>query len=62
VKRIVRNNPQKLRNPDFEDKSNTSLHLAAKHGFTQIAVCLIKLTIRICSFPISATALKPALS
>jgi hypothetical protein len=38
VKRIIRNNPQKLRNPDFEDKSNTSLHLAAKYGFTQIAV------------------------
>jgi len=38
VKRIVKNNPEKLRNPDFEDKSNTSLHLAAKHGFTQIAV------------------------
>ncbi|KAH7080640.1 ankyrin repeat-containing domain protein [Paraphoma chrysanthemicola] len=42
VKRIVRNNPQKLRNPDFEDKSNTSLHLAAKHGFTQIAEFLIE--------------------
>jgi hypothetical protein len=40
VKRILQNNPQYLRNPDFEDKSNTSLHLAAKHGFTQIAVCL----------------------
>lgn len=38
VKRIIRNNPQKLRNPDFEDKSNTSLHLAARNGFTQIAV------------------------
>ncbi len=39
VQRIVRNNPNYLRNPDYEDKSNTSLHLAAKHGFTQIAVC-----------------------
>jgi hypothetical protein len=38
VKRIIRNNPHKLRNPDFEDKSNTSLHLAARNGFTQIAV------------------------
>lgn len=38
VQRIVRNNPGYLRNPDFEDKSNTNLHLAAKHGFTQIAV------------------------
>ena len=39
VQRIIRNNPDYLRNPDFEDKSNTNLHLAAKHGFTQIAVC-----------------------
>jgi hypothetical protein len=38
VKRIVQNNPHKLRNPDFADKSNTSLHLAAKHGYTLIAV------------------------
>jgi hypothetical protein len=38
VQRIIRNNPHKLRNPDFEDKSNTSLHLAARNGFTQIAV------------------------
>ncbi|KAF1979947.1 ankyrin [Bimuria novae-zelandiae CBS 107.79] len=41
VKRIVRNNPGYLRNPDFADKSNTSLHLAAKHGFTGIAEFLI---------------------
>lgn len=41
VKRIIRNNPKYLLNPDFEEKSNTSLHLAAKHGFTQIAVCHI---------------------
>lgn len=38
VKRIVRNHPQWLRNPDFDDKSNTSLHLAAKYGFWDIAV------------------------
>ncbi|KAF2876764.1 ankyrin repeat-containing domain protein [Massariosphaeria phaeospora] len=42
VKRIVRNNPNYLRNPDFEDKSNTSLHLAAKHGFAHIAEFLIE--------------------
>lgn len=42
VKRIVQNNPKYLQNPDFEDKSNTSLHLAAKHGFTQIAVCSLQ--------------------
>ena len=39
VQRIIRNNPDYLRNPDYEDKSSTNLHLAAKHGFTQIAVC-----------------------
>ncbi|KAH7410504.1 ankyrin repeat-containing domain protein [Phaeosphaeria sp. MPI-PUGE-AT-0046c] len=42
VQRIIRNNPQKLRNPDFEDKSNTSLHLAARNGFTGIAEFLIE--------------------
>lgn len=39
VQRIIRNNPDYLRNPDYEDKSSTNLHLAAKYGFTQIAVC-----------------------
>ncbi|KAL5379933.1 hypothetical protein PMIN06_004696 [Paraphaeosphaeria minitans] len=42
VKRIVRNNPVYLQNPDFDDKSNTSLHLAAKHGFTAIAEFLVE--------------------
>ncbi|KAF1949295.1 ankyrin [Byssothecium circinans] len=37
VQRIVRNNRAYLRNPNFDDRSNTSLHLSAKHGFTQIA-------------------------
>ncbi|KAK7712921.1 Target of rapamycin complex 2 subunit avo2 [Botryosphaeria dothidea] len=41
VRRIVRNNPDVLRNPDFQDKSNTSLHLAAREGFTDIAAFLI---------------------
>lgn len=42
VKRIIRNNPAYLRNTDFEDCSNTSLHLAAKHGFVAIAEFLIE--------------------
>ncbi|KAF2012391.1 ankyrin [Aaosphaeria arxii CBS 175.79] len=42
VKRIIRNNPTYLRNPDFDDKSNTSLHLAAKHGYILIAEFLIE--------------------
>ena len=41
VKRIIRNNPNYIRNPDFDDRSNTSLHLAAKHGFTTIAEYLV---------------------
>jgi uncharacterized protein len=40
VERIVRNNPHILQNPDFEDKSNTSLHLAAREGHVDIAVSL----------------------
>ena len=38
VKRIVKNNPRHLKNADFEDKSNTSLHLAARYGYAAIAV------------------------
>lgn len=38
VKRIVRNNPTLLRNPDFEDKGNTSLHLAARLGALGVVV------------------------
>ena len=42
VKRILRNNPALVQNPDFDDKSNTSLHLAAKYGFLEIAVRSLK--------------------
>jgi uncharacterized protein len=38
VERILKNNPAYLHNPDFSDKSNTSLHLAAQHGLEEIAV------------------------
>lgn len=41
VKRIVRSNPKYIRNPDYEDRSNTSLHLAARCGFMAIAVGLL---------------------
>ncbi|KKY28376.1 putative ankyrin repeat containing protein [Diplodia seriata] len=41
VRRIVRNSPRVLQNPDFENRSNTSLHLAARDGFTDIAAFLI---------------------
>lgn len=40
VKRIIKNDPKLLQNPDFADKSNTSLHLAAKLGFLDIVVGL----------------------
>ncbi|KAL8915540.1 MAG: hypothetical protein Q9171_000105 [Xanthocarpia ochracea] len=41
VKRIIRNNPNKLKNPDLDDGGNTSLHLAAKLGFLEIAQFLV---------------------
>ena len=42
VKRILSDCPDMLQNPSFADKSNTSLHLAALYGLTEIAVrCLV---------------------
>lgn len=41
VKRIVQSNPQLLKNPDYEDKSNSSLHLAAELGLVEIAQVLL---------------------
>jgi hypothetical protein len=38
VKRIVKNNPGYLENPDFADQGNTSLHLAAIKGHADIVV------------------------
>ena len=38
VKRIVKNNPRYLENPDFADRGNTSLHLAAIKGHADIVV------------------------
>ena len=38
VERILKNNPQYLHNPDYSDKSNTSLHLASRYGMDEIAV------------------------
>lgn len=38
VQRIVKKNPDKLQNPDFEDNGNTSLHLAAQLALLEIAV------------------------
>lgn len=40
VRRIVHSNPKLLQNPDFGDKSNTSLHIAAQAGFDEIVVSL----------------------
>ena len=39
--RLIRNHPEILRNPDFNDKSNTSLHLAASLGHRSIAELFI---------------------
>ncbi|EGE78900.2 ankyrin repeat containing protein [Blastomyces dermatitidis ATCC 18188] len=41
VKRIIKNNPRFLENPNFEDKSNTSLHLAAILGNLEIIKLLV---------------------
>nr|POE52013.1 target of rapamycin complex 2 subunit avo2 [Quercus suber] len=41
VSRLLRSHPDLVRNPDFADKSNTSLHLAASSGHAEIAVLLI---------------------
>jgi hypothetical protein len=38
VRRLLNHNPQYLHNPDFADKSNTSLHLAAQYGLEEISV------------------------
>ena len=38
----MQNHPKLLQNPDYEDKSNTSLHLAALNGLTDIAHFLVK--------------------
>lgn len=43
TRRILRNNPSHLQSPDFSDKSNTSLHLAAQHGFLAIVEHLVNL-------------------
>lgn len=41
LKRIIKNNPKSLQNPDFADNGNTSLHLAAQLGLSDIAEFLI---------------------
>src|ERR1700744_4642032 len=38
VKRIVTKNPAHIRNPDVDDRTNTSLHLASKLGCVEIMV------------------------
>lgn len=43
VHRILKNHPLLLYNTDYTDKSNTSLHLAAEAGFTEIVHLLLTL-------------------
>ena len=38
VRRILKANPGLLENPDYDDKSITSLHLAAEKGYLEITV------------------------
>lgn len=42
VRRIISISPRLLRNPDFEDKANTSLHLAARLGYVSIVALLVE--------------------
>ncbi|KAI9799201.1 MAG: hypothetical protein M1825_004844 [Sarcosagium campestre] len=42
VQRITRSHSRDIKNPDFADKANTSLHLACKLGHTAIAEHLIE--------------------
>lgn len=44
VKRVLSDAPEMLQNPNYEDKSNTSLHLAALYGHAEIAVSHLKAT------------------
>ncbi|KAI9653282.1 MAG: hypothetical protein M1831_006117 [Alyxoria varia] len=44
VQRIILSNPQTpelVRNPDFSENNETSLHLAAKHGLPEVAAFLV---------------------
>ncbi|RMZ80794.1 hypothetical protein DV737_g2841, partial [Chaetothyriales sp. CBS 132003] len=43
MKRLLDSSPTLLQNPNFADKSNTSLHLAAQYGHAEIAEYLISL-------------------
>jgi ankyrin repeat protein len=43
VQRLLQSHPSYLHNPDFENKSNTSLHLAAQYGLADIVKYLIEL-------------------
>ncbi|EXJ80661.1 hypothetical protein A1O3_06945 [Capronia epimyces CBS 606.96] len=43
VRRLLEHHPRYLHNPDFADKSNTSLHLAAQYGLEEIAELLVSL-------------------
>ncbi|KAK5074940.1 hypothetical protein LTR64_001145 [Lithohypha guttulata] len=41
VERLLKAYPHLVHNPDYNDKSNTSLHLAAKAGYTELVELLI---------------------
>lgn len=47
VERLLKANPHLLHNPDFDDKSNTSLHLAARAGHTELAVSVVHLNAKL---------------
>ncbi|OJD12710.1 hypothetical protein AJ78_06742 [Emergomyces pasteurianus Ep9510] len=55
AKRIIKNNPRFLENPNFEDKSNTSLHLAAILGNLEIIKLLVSFGHDSCTPNVSET-------
>lgn len=57
VERLLKAEPHLLHNPAFKDKSNTSLHLTAQAGHTELAVSTLSVVVewlidtnRNCSF------------
>ncbi|KAL1959557.1 hypothetical protein VTO42DRAFT_1592 [Malbranchea cinnamomea] len=55
VKRIVKNHPKYLHNPDYDDKSNTSLHLAAALGHLEVIKVLVEAGHDACTPDISSS-------
>ncbi|OAX77417.1 hypothetical protein ACJ72_08285, partial [Emergomyces africanus] len=60
AKRIIKNNPRFLENPNYDDKSNTSLHLAAILGNLEIIKLLVSFGHDSCTPKVSETGFDSA--